>query len=766
MELERLQQHWTAFGEQDPLWAILAFPDKRRGAWDLEEFFATGRADVDDVLRMLADHGTAVELGRALDFGCGVGRLTRALAQHFASCDGVDLAASMIARARELNENGDRVRFHHNDAPDLRLFEDGSFDFILSLIVLQHMKPELMRGYIREFVRVLRPGGVAVFNVPESFVIPDVATLPPEAWRASLTLIGTVPPLNPGRVAQLRVRVRNDSPVPWPDSADLRVGNHWRAPDGSSVLFDDARTVIGSAVNPGTECEVQLDVFAPVEPGEYELEVDLVQEGVNWFADRGSSTVRLPVTVAARPDAPVNEEAPAVQRQTTQSGLSGFTPQMEMYTMAREDVATTVEGAGGLVLDVIAKDQCGPSFPNLVYVVTRAVAPRPSRSQSERLDPRTVIEARIRGALEDSGHGLRAPSTRLLAADPQRSAHHAHALRLMDERADLVGFGLTSALKGVGRASTALRYALRRAMFQVLHRQTEHNRASDELVRSHEAQLEALAATVRAQLDIQAATDERLDALERTLARVEVKSVALARRAAVGAGRPGSTDLDYLGFTERLGGTTEEVRERLRRYVPRFEGLSDVIDAGCGRGEFLELLREAGVSAVGVDSDDAMAARCRELGLEAIQDDVLRFLQGRPGESQGGIFAAHLVEHLERTEIIELVRLAFRTLRPGGVLVIETVNPACLLTYTTFYDDLTRVGPLPAPALKWLAEASGFEPAEIEYTSPVPPEHKLRPLPASAGDEAEVEAFNRGLAEANELLFGFQEYALVATKPG
>ena len=258
MELERLQQHWNAFGEQDPLWAILAFPDKRGGAWDLEEFFATGRADVDDVLRLLADRGIAIERGRALDFGCGVGRLTRALAEHFDSCDGVDLAGSMIERARELNTNGDRVRFHHNAVPDLRLFGDGSFDFILSRLVLQHMEPELMRGYMREFVRVLRPGGVAVFNVPESFVVAE--PLPPEAWRASLTLIGTIPPLAPGRVAPLRVKVRNDSSVPWPASAQVQVGDHWRTRDGRLVLFDDARTVIESAVDPGGECEVQLDV--------------------------------------------------------------------------------------------------------------------------------------------------------------------------------------------------------------------------------------------------------------------------------------------------------------------------------------------------------------------------------------------------------------------------------------------------------------------------------------------------------------------------
>ena len=119
----------------------------------LEEARIKKGDDPPAAVTQLADRGISLEHGRALDFGCGVGRLTRALAAHFDSCDGVDVAASMIDRARELNDNGERVRFHHNDTPDLRLFGDESFDFILALIVLQHMEPELMRGYMREFVR-------------------------------------------------------------------------------------------------------------------------------------------------------------------------------------------------------------------------------------------------------------------------------------------------------------------------------------------------------------------------------------------------------------------------------------------------------------------------------------------------------------------------------------------------------------------------------------------------------------------------------------
>jgi 2-polyprenyl-3-methyl-5-hydroxy-6-metoxy-1,4-benzoquinol methylase len=367
---------------------------------------------------------------------------------------------------------------------------------------------------------------------------------------------------------------------------------------------------------------------------------------------------------------------------------------------------------------------------------------------AEQHDPQDAIKESIREALEDSARASRYPARRLVAPDPGRSQRNRRELSTMEERADLVGFALTSRMKRLERVSTGVRQAVRRALLQVLHRQTEFNRAAIELIRSQQTQLDALGASVRAQIDIQAGADERLRVLEHRL-----------------PARSGLAELDYLSFRERFHGTTQARRERLSRFVAWFEGCSEVVDAGCGRGEFLELLREAGVDSVGVDSDAAMVDRCRQAGLDAIHDDVLQFLRGRLEESHGGIFASHLVEHLERGEIVELVRLAFARLRPGGVLVLETVNPMCVLTHGSFYDDFTHVAPAPPIALQWLAESSGFTSVEIEYASPVPAEHKLRPLPASAGGAAEVEAFNRGIDGANELLFGFQEYALFAHKP-
>lgn len=169
MKLDDLRRNWDGLGRVDPLWAILAYPERHRGGWEGHEddFFATGRQAVDEVMAMLGRVGaTPPETNRALDFGCGAGRLTQGLAGHFERADGVDIAASMVALARGHNRAGGRVTYHLNESPDLSLFDDDTFDFLLSIIVLQHIPNELKTGYLEEFVRVLRPGGVAAFTVP------------------------------------------------------------------------------------------------------------------------------------------------------------------------------------------------------------------------------------------------------------------------------------------------------------------------------------------------------------------------------------------------------------------------------------------------------------------------------------------------------------------------------------------------------------------------------------------------------------------------
>ena len=172
MKLWQTRRHWEKFARTDPLWAVLAAPDKSGNRWDIEDFFATGRAEVAKNLADVRARCPALRLGHALDFGCGVGRLTQALAMHFEQVMGVDISARMLELARRHNRQGERVSYVHNIRPDLAAFADGTFDFVYSLITLQHIPPPATRRYLAEFVRVLKPEGAALFQRPARITIP------------------------------------------------------------------------------------------------------------------------------------------------------------------------------------------------------------------------------------------------------------------------------------------------------------------------------------------------------------------------------------------------------------------------------------------------------------------------------------------------------------------------------------------------------------------------------------------------------------------
>ena len=164
LRLTSLQRTWERLAREDPLWAVLTAPDKRGNRWDLAEFFQTGVEAVEGILAEARARGLTIGRGRALDFGCGVGRLTQAMARHFDEVWGVDIAPAMIELANSYNGFGERCRYVVNETGDLKCFPDNHFDFILSLITLQHVPPQAAKGYLREFVRVLAPEGVLVFQ--------------------------------------------------------------------------------------------------------------------------------------------------------------------------------------------------------------------------------------------------------------------------------------------------------------------------------------------------------------------------------------------------------------------------------------------------------------------------------------------------------------------------------------------------------------------------------------------------------------------------
>ena len=290
----------------------------------------------------------------------------------------------------------------------------------------------------------------------------------------------------------------------------------------------------------------------------------------------------------------------------------------------------------------------------------------------------------------------------------------------------------------------------------------------------------ALTARLAAQLDEH---QRSLDAIPELRTHIAV----LRREIASGATRPPSPesripspepripnpDITYAAFEDTFRGSTEEIRNKQRAYVPLFAGRTDVVDIGCGRGEFLDLLKQAGVPARGVDVNREMAADARERGLDAVEGDALAYLSLRPEASLGGLFAAQVVEHLEPSYLMRLLATAFQKLRPGSPIVLETINPACWLAFFSSYlRDFTHVRPIHPETLQYLLQASGFERVTIRYSAPVPEHTKMQAVhltaetlaatdPASRAVVGVANAVNANAAILNSLLFTHLDYAAI-----
>jgi O-antigen chain-terminating methyltransferase len=225
----------------------------------------------------------------------------------------------------------------------------------------------------------------------------------------------------------------------------------------------------------------------------------------------------------------------------------------------------------------------------------------------------------------------------------------------------------------------------------------------------------------------------------------------------------------YVGFEDRFRGSQQAVRERFESYVPLFDNRSPVLDVGCGRGEFLDLLHAHHIDARGIDLNHEMAEACRARGLNVTEADAVGYLSSLADGSLGGLFSAQVVEHLEPSYLLRFLEVSFHKLRPGGRLVLETLNPACWVAFFDSYiRDITHVWPLHPETLKYLVVASGFSGARVEFRSPVREEDKLQAFAApSSGAPALAdlaEAFNANVEKLNARMFTYLDYAVVGDK--
>ena len=220
--------------------------------------------------------------------------------------------------------------------------------------------------------------------------------------------------------------------------------------------------------------------------------------------------------------------------------------------------------------------------------------------------------------------------------------------------------------------------------------------------------------------------------------------------------------LDYLNFENHFRGSETEIKNKQRRYVPVFQQCRRVLDLGAGRGEFLELMRENGIFAEGVDLYKPFVEYVRKKGLAVASGEAVAYLSEQEDESFDGIFAAQLVEHLTTQQLCALCSESYRALQSGGILVLETPNPTCVSTFlNNFYLDPSHTRPVHPQTLAYYLERAGFQNIRIEFTEESRIPYRL-PLLTVAG--ANLNEFNNGVNALSDIIFGSQDYAIIAEK--
>ena len=247
--------------------------------------------------------------------------------------------------------------------------------------------------------------------------------------------------------------------------------------------------------------------------------------------------------------------------------------------------------------------------------------------------------------------------------------------------------------------------------------------------------------------------------------RVSDEDLAAARERVVDT--PGVSRAGVFAAVER--GSRAEVLAKLEPYLAWFRGHEPIVDLGCGKGEFLELAAREGLKAYGVDSDPEVIAYCEEIGLDGREEDLLEHLRGLGDGAVGGVFCSQVVEHLPPDVMAGLVGEVARVLAPAGVALFETPNPASFATHVqSFWRDPTHIRPVPEAALSFAARTAGLIVEDVVYTS-LPTEQDRLPAITLEPKDPElrdaVAGLNRVIAQLNGLLYGPQDYALIASKP-
>lgn len=251
------------------------------------------------------------------------------------------------------------------------------------------------------------------------------------------------------------------------------------------------------------------------------------------------------------------------------------------------------------------------------------------------------------------------------------------------------------------------------------------------------------------------------------LARILEEKVAKSKNISSEACNEQYDSINYLAFENRFRGSREEIKGKQSTFIGYFEGCNNVLDIGCGRGEFLETLKERGIEGYGIDSSEEMVNFCKSKELNVEKTDAVSYLDEVADKSFDGIFIDQVVEHLEPNYLIRMLELSFKKLNYGGIIVVETVNPTTFSAIASFYIDMSHKKPVHPDTLRFLLDFAGFKSLETIFLNPIPENARLKKIEYMDGEiinRRVIDICNHNSDILNSTLFGAQDYAIVGKK--
>lgn len=364
MYLKELQKNWNTFGEEDAMWAVCSSPEKKHNKWKADEFFESGINTTNKLVAWIEANDYPKSRAAALDFGCGLGRLTQALCPHFDFCVGVDVAPSMIRQAKEFNQYGKKCVYRLNEAEDLSIFPDATFDLINTEHVLQHMHPQLALSYIAEFIRVLKPDGLAYIHCPSAlatFAYPDngiscrLDSQDDNLIMEHMSLART----------QIRITNTGDHPIGMNKTinAPAKIWHHWHHNETKELSANHGYTNVPSAIiAPGKSVEFEYQAASPAVPGDYTL----VLSPTDYFNEPAfkdeNDLIAIKVEVTPR-----TTHSPKKDKKISDTNR----PHSESHAIPVEIVSELIERNGGRIIKVKTHQDHPGSVVRTDYYVTR-----------------------------------------------------------------------------------------------------------------------------------------------------------------------------------------------------------------------------------------------------------------------------------------------------------------------------------------------------------------------------------------------------------